>query len=295
MCGAAGPGGAGARATGRRRAAIALPRESARTRWRSAGRRRPGARGGAGRSAGSSPRRILEPIRPLLPFPGQEATRAALEKQRRLGRYLSIDRAARTFYLLEGRYPAALDELVAPAAPAGPLAARTPRGSPWSSRRRPRPIGCDRWWRGRRRPSSASPKASRATSCSTRASSPVCAKRSASPSSCSTERTAERLPTDPANRPRRARRSTSPSSPPKPARSGAFADRLRHGPAPSPGPPPLNWSFFFCSLAVEKAQVVSEGSRRAVRDRRSVALPGVKTHPGRKYECDFVRKTDGGT
>jgi hypothetical protein len=48
----------------------------------------------------------------LLPFPGQAETRAALEQQRRVGRYLAIDCGARTFYLLEGRYPSRLEELV---------------------------------------------------------------------------------------------------------------------------------------------------------------------------------------
>jgi hypothetical protein len=92
--------------------AIVLPRESAQTRGDrrvAAGLAIAAARVGAWVVAAG----ILEPVRPLLPFPGQEATRAALEKQRRLGRYLAIDRAARTFYLLEGRYPQTLDELVA--------------------------------------------------------------------------------------------------------------------------------------------------------------------------------------
>jgi hypothetical protein len=55
---------------------------------------------------------FLRPPALQLPFPGQADTRAALEQQRRVGRYLAIDRAARTFYLLEGRYPDRLEELV---------------------------------------------------------------------------------------------------------------------------------------------------------------------------------------
>ena len=55
---------------------------------------------------------FLGPSRMLLPFPGQEGPRAALEKQRRIGRNIVLDRGARTFYLLEGRYPASIEELV---------------------------------------------------------------------------------------------------------------------------------------------------------------------------------------
>jgi hypothetical protein len=55
---------------------------------------------------------IARPSTVQLPFPGQRETREALEKQRRLGRYLAIDRAARTYVLLEGRYPEGVPELI---------------------------------------------------------------------------------------------------------------------------------------------------------------------------------------
>ncbi|MDX1630930.1 MAG: DUF4388 domain-containing protein [Thermoanaerobaculia bacterium] len=48
----------------------------------------------------------------LLPFPWQSDTRQTLEANRTLARYQRIDRAARTFFLLEGHYPDALSELV---------------------------------------------------------------------------------------------------------------------------------------------------------------------------------------
>ena len=54
----------------------------------------------------------LRPVRILLPFPGQAAEQEALEKQRRVSHYAALDRAARTFFLLEGRYPSSLGELV---------------------------------------------------------------------------------------------------------------------------------------------------------------------------------------
>jgi len=69
------------------------------------------------------------PIRLLLPFPGETTARQALEKQRRLGRYLAIDRGARTFYLLEGRYPRSLGELVERRL-LSPRARRDPSGAP---------------------------------------------------------------------------------------------------------------------------------------------------------------------
>ena len=49
----------------------------------------------------------------LLPFPWQEPTRAGLERNQRNALYLQVDRAARTYFLLEGRYPDGLQELVA--------------------------------------------------------------------------------------------------------------------------------------------------------------------------------------
>lgn len=48
----------------------------------------------------------------LLPFPWQSETRETLEANRALARYQRIDRAARTFFLLEGHYPDTLSELV---------------------------------------------------------------------------------------------------------------------------------------------------------------------------------------
>jgi hypothetical protein len=65
----------------------------------------------------------------LLPYPWQEQSRESLEKVQRTSLYLKIDRAAKTFFLLEGRYP---DDL-------GPLTGlrllggedlRDPRGRP---------------------------------------------------------------------------------------------------------------------------------------------------------------------
>jgi hypothetical protein len=49
----------------------------------------------------------------LFPAPGAGEEREAFERLRRLERFGSIDRAARTFHLLEGRYPVGLEELVA--------------------------------------------------------------------------------------------------------------------------------------------------------------------------------------
>ncbi len=69
------------------------------------------------------------PTRLLLPFPGEVSARHALEKQLRLGRYLAIDRGARTFYLLEGRYPRSLGELVDRRL-LTPRARRDPSGAP---------------------------------------------------------------------------------------------------------------------------------------------------------------------
>ncbi len=54
----------------------------------------------------------LGPRRLLLPFPWQEAARLSLERNQRSAQYLQIDRAARTFFLLEGHYPDGLQELV---------------------------------------------------------------------------------------------------------------------------------------------------------------------------------------
>ena len=48
----------------------------------------------------------------LLPFPWQRSDRATFERQVRVAQALLIDRAARTHFLLEGEYPARLEELV---------------------------------------------------------------------------------------------------------------------------------------------------------------------------------------
>jgi hypothetical protein len=47
----------------------------------------------------------------LLPYPWQEAARESLEKLQRSSLYFKIDRAAKTFFLLEGHYPDDLDHL----------------------------------------------------------------------------------------------------------------------------------------------------------------------------------------
>ncbi|HXT21181.1 MAG TPA: hypothetical protein VN923_10550, partial [Thermoanaerobaculia bacterium] len=69
----------------------------------------------------------LAPRRLLLPFPWQEQARAGLERNQRSALYLQIDRAARTFFLLEGHYPDGLQELVA-ANLLGPTALADPGG-----------------------------------------------------------------------------------------------------------------------------------------------------------------------
>jgi hypothetical protein len=55
----------------------------------------------------------LAPRRLLLPYPWQDQARTSLERNQRAAQYLQIDRAARTFFLLEGHYPDGLQELVA--------------------------------------------------------------------------------------------------------------------------------------------------------------------------------------
>lgn len=52
------------------------------------------------------------PSRLLFPFPWLHSERATLERQGRVAQALLIDRAARTHFLLEGEYPARLEELV---------------------------------------------------------------------------------------------------------------------------------------------------------------------------------------
>ncbi len=52
------------------------------------------------------------PSRLLFPFPWLRSERGTLERQGRVAQALLIDRAARTHFLLEGEYPARLEELV---------------------------------------------------------------------------------------------------------------------------------------------------------------------------------------
>ena len=54
----------------------------------------------------------IAPNAMLLPFPWQESERNALARDQRASLYLKIDRAAKTFFLLEGRFPDQLGELV---------------------------------------------------------------------------------------------------------------------------------------------------------------------------------------
>lgn len=56
---------------------------------------------------------FLAPNHLVLPFPWQEGERAALAAEQRSALYLKIDRAAKTFFLLEGRFPDQLAELQA--------------------------------------------------------------------------------------------------------------------------------------------------------------------------------------
>ena len=53
----------------------------------------------------------LAPRRLLLPFPAQGSARASLERDQRAARHLQLDRAARTYFLLEGHYPDRLDDM----------------------------------------------------------------------------------------------------------------------------------------------------------------------------------------
>jgi hypothetical protein len=74
---------------------------------------------------------ILHPSAFVLPFPWQEAQRTAFEKQERVASYLKIDRAARTHFLLEGRYPDELAQLVGLGL-LSPRDLRDPRGQPFA-------------------------------------------------------------------------------------------------------------------------------------------------------------------
>ena len=53
-----------------------------------------------------------QPAHLLFPYPWLRSERATFERQGRLAQALLIDRAARTYFLLEGEYPARLEELV---------------------------------------------------------------------------------------------------------------------------------------------------------------------------------------
>ncbi len=65
----------------------------------------------------------------LLPYPWQENARTGLEKAQRSSLYFKIDRACRTFFLLEGRYPDDLGQLVEMRL-LGKQDLRDPRGRP---------------------------------------------------------------------------------------------------------------------------------------------------------------------
>lgn len=72
---------------------------------------------------------LTRPGAMLLPFPWQDGERAAVSRDQQASLYLKIDRAAKTFFLLEGRFPDALGQL----RDAGLLAAqdlRDPQGRP---------------------------------------------------------------------------------------------------------------------------------------------------------------------
>jgi hypothetical protein len=55
---------------------------------------------------------LLRPAAVLLPFPWQERERETLAQDLRSSQYLKIDQAAKTWFLLEGRFPANLGDLV---------------------------------------------------------------------------------------------------------------------------------------------------------------------------------------
>jgi hypothetical protein len=56
---------------------------------------------------------MLRPAVPLLPYPALRDEREGLARLETQARLATIDRAARSFYLLEGRYPASLEDLIA--------------------------------------------------------------------------------------------------------------------------------------------------------------------------------------
>ena len=55
---------------------------------------------------------FLAPSAAVIPFPWQQEERAALAREQRASLYLKIDRAAKTWFLLEGRFPEGLAQLV---------------------------------------------------------------------------------------------------------------------------------------------------------------------------------------
>ena len=55
---------------------------------------------------------LLAPSAVVIPFPWQDAERLALAGEQKASLYQKIDRAAKTWFLLEGRFPERLDQLV---------------------------------------------------------------------------------------------------------------------------------------------------------------------------------------
>jgi len=55
---------------------------------------------------------LMNPRFLILPFPGQRDLRQELENLKYSAAFLKIDRSAKTFFLLEGRFPESLDDLV---------------------------------------------------------------------------------------------------------------------------------------------------------------------------------------
>ena len=55
---------------------------------------------------------ILAPAAVVIPFPWQNAERLALADEQKASLYQKIDRAAKTWFLLEGRFPERLTQLV---------------------------------------------------------------------------------------------------------------------------------------------------------------------------------------
>jgi hypothetical protein len=72
---------------------------------------------------------LLAPGALLFPFPWQDGERQAFAQEERAALYLKIDRAAKTYFLLKGRFPDRLAEL-AEAGLISPADLRDPRGYP---------------------------------------------------------------------------------------------------------------------------------------------------------------------